>query len=407
MEKLQKILSRGYRNNVKGYDHFFWRDGIALLRNAYDMGATKPGSLMLHLGTKNTILAIECDDAGPAWDCNDDNSVHWVAINEWATRTLNSMAREHVEPRAARSIFYSYHTNKDANLDARSHRMLRDMAMEQWQGTPALKVVVDQLLPADLSMQEWLNRAQYLSEAITLDEPFAHKEFVYKGASFDSNCMLAWLVVAAFKEATHYQTQGDVDEKLPNSRAYTHARVVRKEERTETLYDWRVYTNPELHSDLFSGHFYVRIALDSQFSMFNHVRVGNKLHLLSEIERVACIKALYDIANGHALPLDPQQAYALDCERLATIKNSGAIERMSGTDIANALRVIADEWWQVPGSQGREMLGSIEALYPWEQMKKSTPRAALVLLADMGALSPPMVFDVSTNPHDPGLFELD
>lgn len=354
-----------------------------MLRGAYDLAATKPGGLLLHLGPENAIESIEYDDAGPAWDCSDDDSSHWVAINKWANDTLNAQSKAHGEPMGAASVFYAYWLGEHPNLNARSHGLLRDWAMDQWQQSPATKAAADAFFPADCSFSQWLHRARYFSEALVLERTSPTMDFAYKGVSFNSNCMLPWLVFATFEEEKRHSKplvdgQGTV---------YSSARVQHTQERVEALYDWRVCTRPDLQSDLFSGPCHARIVMQPQSSMFNSIRINPSITKMSALERVECIKRIYDIVSGHDIPLTPEQAYAMDCERLVFLKNNGSIDRMGAQDVAHALRVIADKWWAEPGSQGRVLLDSVQSLYPWEQMKKSTPNAALGLLADMGALS--------------------
>lgn len=401
LEKLQKILTRGARNGAKGYGQLFWKDGLAVLRNSYDLGASKPGSLMLHLGERNSIMSIKYDDAGPAWDCNDEHSEHWEAINRWATGTLNDFSREHVQPMAAESMYRSVWLGDTPNFSAKSHTLLREMAMAQWRENTALKAVVDQLLPDELSFEAWLHKAQYLSETLVLEKKAPENAFEYKGQPFNSNCMLPWLLLATFEEMAHETDQAPIEEM--SSVVYTHARLQRKIERTETQYDWRVYTTPMTEFDLFSGPCHVRIAMGCKFGIFTNVRPHTGLGKLSAPEREQGIKNIYDIVNGHVARLAPEQAYALDCKRLSELRQKGSLARMP-RDARTALRVIAEEWWAGHGTQGRALLDSVQSLYPWEQMATSNPSAALDLLADMAGLASPS-FDVSIGADGPSLFE--
>ena len=406
LEKLQRILTIGWRTGATGCEHLFWREGIAVLRDAYDLGATKPGGLIVELGDKHTILNVSYDDAGPAWDCKDENSRHWVAINRWATGVLNNgVAGKKMNPLAAEN--FASALGDSEKVSTKSCLILREMATEQWRARPGLKVIVEHLLPDSLSGQEWHARALYLSETLTTDKAGPDMNFKYKDVEFNSKYMLPWLLLVTIKQATtqrihHLET--DLKSLSPTTTAYPNARVLCRQDRTETHYDWRVYAHTENLATLFASPLHVRMVMEEKFGLFNHVRMGPDVLRMHALERAECIKRVYDIFIGHDVAFSPEDAYRVDCQRLAILKNAGGIEKMDRHALQRALRVIGDEWWLEDCPRGHALLTAIHSLYPWESMTKDTPKAALTLLAEMAALETLENLDEILS-QTPGLFE--
>ena len=387
LEKLQQILKRGWRDGAKGCDHMFWRDGLAVLRSAYDLGATKPGSIVLTLGDHNRIVGVSYDDAGPAWDCNDENSKHWADINTWATGIVKVGAYDVIKPNPAE--FFAGGLWNAKNLSAKSHVLMRDMAMEQWESREGLKAVVQRLLPPSLTPEQWHANALYLSETLVADKQGPLFNFEYKGVFFNSKYMLPWLLLATLSLDAQYNKSSNVTSDALSVTQYTTAMALRRDERTETQYDWRVYNDANGPLRAFSSPLYVRVVLEPKFGLFNHVRMGPDVLKMHARERAECIKQIYDVFQGHEPALTPEQSHPWNCAQLVALKSSGSIETMDGTAIKRVLHVLSDEWWACPGSQGNAMLTTLESLYQWSDMTRSSPRAALALLADMAALAAP------------------
>lgn len=299
LEKLQKILTRGWREGANGYEQMFWRNNTAILRNPYDLGASKPGSLLISLDDKNVIVGIACDDAGPVWDLHDENSKHWISINTWATATLNSLAAGYVPPMPAEEFIGEL--GRVTNLTARSHVLIREMALEQWSKKSGLKAIIRHWLSDNQSPEQWHERALYLSEAFVLDAKSPDMSFEHKGISFNSRYMSPWLIIATFEQL--HSNAIDIEEGFSKtndkmSTAYTYARVVRKKDRNETLFDWRVDANAPSSIGPIDSPLHIRVVIGSTFGVFNHFRRGPDVPKMSALERMECIKRLYDSIDG-------------------------------------------------------------------------------------------------------------
>lgn len=404
LEKVQKILVRGLRDKALGYEQFFWRDNTAVLRSTYDLGATKPGGLLLDIGPQHEIKNVYCDDAGPHWDCNVEDSQQWESINTWATSVLRAMKTDQVEPILAEIFLQGI--SKWTKPDARSNTLIRGMAQEQWNYRPGLKPLLDVFLPATLTSDAWYHRAQYLSEALTTAKPEYPLIFEHHGTMLNAQHMLAWMVALTFQHENNCTNTTNEAGTAVSSRVHTHARLRREEKIAHITYEWRIIPNSDDLSELFAATCHARIVMETKKGPFTCVQPGRRMRSMLAQDNIACTAKLYDMAMGLDLPLAPSEAYILDCQRLAKLGSSGHGATSNASEVTQIIEIIQKEWWGSDNPRGAALMSAIESVYPWADMVKYKPRAALSVLTDMAAMALP---NEALNPigdSEENLFEL-
>ena len=404
LEKLQKILYRGFREKADGYAQFFWCDNMAVLRNEYDLGAAKPGGLMLTLSPEHKILNISPDDAGPAWDCSEASNEHWVKINTWATTLINTMKTEKVLPMLAENFVGSIWTW--AGNQTISNVLLERMAMAQWRSREAIVPIVELLFDGHATGGEWHHRAQYLSEALNADKKSSADAFEHNGKKMDSQYLFAWMLALTFRVLDDYDKNPHAKESKIHSIVYSHARLLRTVvDSNASHYDWKITADPEKPGELLLGTFHARIVIEKERGPFTCIQKGLPMGLdpLSAQTRIECIKRMHDIATGDNVALTQDAAYELDCARLAKMVNTDYIPKSGKAFLNAALRIVEQEWWGRNNKNGAALVSAIRSVYPWQDMVKDNPRNALTVLCQMaGMASPRRQEDIVT---DGNLFE--
>lgn len=390
LEKLQKILYRGFREKANGYEQFFWCDNVAVLRNEYDLGAAKPGGLLLALSPGHKILNISPDDAGPAWDCSDESSEHWVEINAWATTLTNSMKTKIVLPMLAEKFVGSIWTW--AGNQTTSNLLLERMAMAQWRSRAAIAPIIELVFDSHATGRKWHNRAQYLSEALNADKESTADAFEHNGKKMDSQYLFAWMLALTFKVVEDYEQNPRAKESKIHSSVYSHARLLRTVVDSNAIhYDWKITADPQNPGELLLGTVNARIVIETERGPFTCIRKGLPMGLgpLSAQTRIECIKRMHDIATGDNAALTQDAAYELDCARLAKMGNTDYIPKSGKAFLNAALRIVEQEWWGRGNTNGAALVSAIRSVYPWQDMVKDNPRNALTVLCQMAEMALP------------------
>lgn len=374
LEKLQKILDRGWRNNTQGMDHFFWENQIAVWRNPYDLGATKEGSLLLRLGEKNNIASIHCDDAGPAWDLTDENSAHWQSINNAATDLAKPGARATLR---AQDIVHNISVWN--NHACQSKAVIRERVMGEWHATPGLAPVMAALFPEGQSQDVWHFWAHYLSEALKLSHSTPEMLFEHQGVTLNTKHFLPYMVAMSAKQ---YERPPSATVET-QSLYFANARLQysRKNDNQEQ-WDWKIHLPTPQGNDLFSNHCHARIMWEEERGPFMNVLPGRNFRQLHESELVGYTTTVHAMLTGYEPALTFEEACISDCKKLLQLENSYWDSQCSPKHRVEALRTIAHDWWG-DNPAGQELIRVLDSLYAWKNLCTTNPGEAWTNLIEM------------------------
>lgn len=374
LEKLQKILDRGRRNNTRGMDHFFWENNTAVWRNPYDLGASKEGSFLLDLNPDNRIVAIHCDDAGPQWDLEDENGAAWESINISATELVKFETRETLT-----GFDLIHNIPKWDNTECRSKTVIYERVMRQWRQNPGLQPVVDTLFPSGQPQTVWHYWAQYLSEAMKLSHSVPKVVFEHEGVTLNTQHFLGYLVALSAKRLAHPPVALEEQQSIwyPNARM----RYSRKNAH-QTQWDWNIFLPNVLGDDLFSRHCYARMVWEEERGPFMNVMPGRNFRSIHESSLVGYTQSVHAMLVGRDNVLTAEEACHRDCQKIIELAGGSWDRHCTPKGRATALDIIVNDWW-CDNPTGQELIQVLDSLYAWKNLCTTQPQEAWTTLVQM------------------------
>lgn len=374
LQKLQTLLNRGRRLGVTGQNSFVWRGNTALWRNAYDLGASKHGGLLVDLDTQHRIAGVRCDDTGPLWDVLDEEHSEWSNINTWASDIVHRRHETNVEPLPA-EVFFAHMPQWDSRTQA--NRLLKDMALEQWQNKPGMGPLLEKMFDASMDDRLWRQRAQHLSSTLLMgiDKDTPDDVFLHRGVELNSKHLLPWVMAAGI---AHAERQGN-----DANSVYQHANVqaTRNERTQETAYEWYIqgdFSLPHVRlGDIFMARLTLPHTMEQAPSVFQSIQPTRQYSTLTPQVRQEAVKRLYDVATGLEKAMAPDEGYGHICQRI--IQSAQGMAMYDARHVRTGVRVMADEWL-VRFPKGTDLIQSLCDLMSWRDVVAKDPKQGLALL---------------------------
>lgn len=374
LQKLQTLLNRGKRLGVAGQNSFVWRGNTALWRNAYDLGASKHGGLLVDLDTKHRIVGVRCDDTGPLWDVLDEEHSEWSNINTWASDIVHRRYEDCNNPLRA-EVFFAHMPQWNSRTQANC--LLKDMALEQWRTTPGMGPLLEQMFDASMDDRLWRQRAQHLSSTLLMgiDKNTPDDVFLHRGVELNSKHLLPWAMAAGI---AHAEQQGNEANSV-----YQHANVhaTRNERTQETAYDWYIqgdFSLPHVRlGDIFMARLTLPHTMEQPPSVFQSIQPTTQYSTLAPQVRQEAVKRLYDVATGLDRAMAHDDGYEHVCQRI--LQSAQGMATYDARRVRSGVRVMADEWL-ARFSKGRDLIQSLCDLMSWREVVAENPTQGLELL---------------------------